>query len=227
MKPPIAWLMSSAIFWASASPVLTSRSGVVTSRMRAASVSGDTPSSAAATTLITSPSRSNHCCICGSVAVIRLAPPTESTSPYSKMPTIVTGTTPVRVASPTRWPIRRPSSSAVWLTTPTSPAAVGWRPATGLVGSNGSPAVDITALGAYWLAMRSPFTTRAPLSHSWPTARSTPGTASTCSTSESGSGRVPPKPAPNSTLGFTTASTPWLAVCSMSSNAVRIWSVRT
>ena len=111
--------------------------------------------------------------------------------------------------------------------TPTSPGASGCRPAIGSVGSNGSPTVDMTALGAYWLATRSPLTTSAPLSHSWPAARSTPGTAATCSTSASGSGRVPPKPAPNSTLGFTIASTPWLAVCSMSSNAVRIWSVRT
>jgi hypothetical protein len=158
---------------------------------------------------------------------MRLAPPTESTSPYSKMPTIVTVTTPVRVASPTRWPTRRPSSSAVLLTTPTSPGAAGWRPAIGSVGSNGSPTVDMTALGAYWLATRSPSTTSAPLSHSWPAARPTPGTAATRSTSDWGSGCVPPKLAPKPVFGLTTASTPWLAVCSMSSNAVRIWSVRT
>ena len=104
---------------------------------------------------MTSPSRSNHSCICGSVAVIRLAPPTEATSPYSKMPTIVTCSTPVRVARPTRWPTRRPSSSAVLLMTPTSPGASGCRPAIGSVGSNGSPTVDMTALGANWLRDRA------------------------------------------------------------------------
>ena len=83
------------------------------------------------------PSRSNHSCTCGSVAVTTVAPPTEATSPYSKMPTIVTCLTPVRVARPTRWPTRRSSFSAVWLMTPTSPGPAGCRPATGVVGSNG------------------------------------------------------------------------------------------
>ena len=183
-KPPIASLISSAVCWASAAPVLTSRSAVVTSRdARARAPRATRRPRRRRRRSITSPSRSNHSCICGSVAVIRRRAADASRRRRTRR---CRRSSPARRRCGSRGrPAGRPAGPRprrVLLMTPTSPGR-GRLPAgdrLGRVERLADRGDDDARRVLGWRSARRRRRARRSRT-SWPAARSTPGTARTCS----------------------------------------------
>ena len=75
--------------------------------MRVRSCAGDTPESPSTEIVDVLPTRSYQCWASENVVAMTVAPPIDDTFPNLKMPTMVTGCSPMSVVSPTRWPTCR------------------------------------------------------------------------------------------------------------------------
>ena len=129
---------------------------------------------------------------------------------------------PVLVVTPTRWPIRRCSSSASLRLTSTSPRWPGSRPVTLRSGLKGSRIAETTIAGANLGSTALPPTTSEPVWKSSPCTSAAPGTRDARTTVRWSIRSLAPKVLVKAVRGAISASTPELAVRVMSFIAVRI-----
>ena len=129
---------------------------------------------------------------------------------------------PVRVVTPTRWPIERCSSSASLRLTSTSPRCPGSRPETWRSGSKGSRIAETTIAGANFGSTALPPTTSEPVWKSSPWTSAAPATCAARTTVRWSIRSLAPKVLVKALRGDIWASTPELAVRVMSFIAVRI-----
>ncbi len=206
------------------------------SRMRATSSSGATPSCAAACTASSLPSLSRSAWAVGTSKMANVAPPSELRSPYLATPTISYSRAGPRAATPTRSPTARFSSSATPSSIATSSAPDGQRPSTRLSGlkrsCSGAVSMPNANEGAPPVSIDSPSGLSSVVwgSVTEPVATSTPSTARTRSRTSSGIGGdsdVSPSKLMSAPLPLTTASVPAYDSTKMALNALSIVSVST
>ena len=123
MKPLIDFLSCAAC----SSAVFTSAESGTIVRSSPASSSCVTPCFAA-TEIDVKPWMRSSCCACGIVKTAKVAPPSDSTSPYFATPTTVNACTGPFAATPILSPIRKCSLRAVSGSITTSPGPAAQRP---------------------------------------------------------------------------------------------------